>query len=59
MGGNHEWSDKIKSKVNKAKGETKEQIGNAFDNKEMEREGKKKKLKSDWQGTKSQVKDDL
>ncbi|QQK78544.1 CsbD family protein [Salicibibacter cibi] len=42
-------SEKMKSVVSKAKGETKDQIGNAMDNTKMQAEGKKDKMKGDAQ----------
>jgi uncharacterized protein YjbJ (UPF0337 family) len=38
-------SDKIKAGVNKAKGEVKDQIGNATNNRSLQAEGKKDKAK--------------
>jgi uncharacterized protein YjbJ (UPF0337 family) len=42
-------SDKIKSGVSKAKGEVKDQIGNATGNSRLQAEGKKDKLKGEVQ----------
>ena len=42
-------SDKIKSGVSKAKGEVKDQIGNATGNTRLQAEGKKDKLKGEIQ----------
>ncbi|WP_084146791.1 CsbD family protein [Paenibacillus wynnii] len=42
-------SDKIKSGVSKAKGEIKDQIGNATGNSRLQAEGKKDKLKGELQ----------
>ncbi|MEV5026590.1 CsbD family protein [Paenibacillus sp. LPE1-1-1.1] len=42
-------SDKIKSGVSKAKGEVKDQIGNATGNSRLQAEGKKDKLKGEIQ----------
>ncbi|WP_169083950.1 CsbD family protein [Paenibacillus sp. PL91] len=42
-------SDKIKSGVSKAKGEIKDQIGNATGNSRLQAEGKKDKLKGEVQ----------
>jgi uncharacterized protein YjbJ (UPF0337 family) len=49
MGDTHGLGDKIKGGVNKAKGEVKDQIGNATDNKSLQVEGKKDKLKGEVQ----------
>lgn len=43
------FSDKVKSAVSKGKGEMKDQIGNATDDKRMQREGKMDKTKGDFQ----------
>lgn len=43
--GNNGFSDKIKGAVNKAKGEVKDQFGNAMDNASLQAEGKYDKLK--------------
>jgi uncharacterized protein YjbJ (UPF0337 family) len=59
MAKNDGMSDKVKSKVNKVKGEVKEQYGNATDNKQKESEGKKDKMKSDYQKTKGDFKEKL
>lgn len=42
-------SDKVKSAVSKGKGELKDQIGNATDDKQKQREGKTDKAKGDFQ----------
>lgn len=42
-------SDKIKSAVSKTKGEVKDQVGNATENKRMQNEGKKDKTKGNFQ----------
>ncbi len=42
-------SDKVKSTVNKVKGEAKDQIGNATDNSKMQADGKQDKLKGNLQ----------
>ncbi|NIK78851.1 uncharacterized protein YjbJ (UPF0337 family) [Paenibacillus castaneae] len=42
-------SDKIKGGISKAKGEIKDQIGNATDNPRLQAEGKKDKLKGEVQ----------
>lgn len=43
--GNSGFSDKVKGAVNKAKGEVKDQFGNAMDNASLQAEGKYDKLK--------------
>ncbi|WP_033543450.1 CsbD family protein [Planococcus sp. CAU13] len=43
------FSDKVKSAVSKGKGELKDQVGNATDNKQMQREGKTDKTKGNIQ----------
>lgn len=43
--GSNGFSDKIKGAVNKAKGEIKDQLGNATDNASLQAEGKLDKLK--------------
>ncbi|APB73767.1 CsbD family protein [Paenibacillus polymyxa] len=50
-------SDKIKGNVNKAKGEIKDQIGNATDNKSLQAEGKLDKAKGHIQETAGKLKD--
>lgn len=50
-------SDKIKGTVNKAKGEIKDQIGNATDNAKLQAEGKADKLKGEAQEKIGEVKD--
>ncbi|ASA24636.1 CsbD family protein [Paenibacillus donghaensis] len=50
-------SDKIKGGVNKAKGEVKDQIGNATNNKSLQAEGKKDKLKGEVQQKIGELKD--
>ncbi|WP_082676292.1 CsbD family protein [Shouchella shacheensis] len=42
-------SDKFKGAVNKAKGEIKDQVGNATNNKKMQAGGKKDKFKGSMQ----------
>lgn len=42
-------SDKMKSGVSKAKGEVKDQVGNATGNSRLQAEGKKDKLKGEIQ----------
>jgi uncharacterized protein YjbJ (UPF0337 family) len=49
MGDHNGLSDKIKGGVSKAKGEVKDQIGNATDNPRLQAEGKKDKLKGEVQ----------
>ncbi|MCL6604402.1 MAG: CsbD family protein [Paenibacillus sp.] len=49
MNDNNGLSDKIKSGVSKAKGEIKDQIGNATGNTRLQAEGKKDKLKGEVQ----------
>ncbi len=51
-------SDKVKGKVNQAKGEVKDQVGNATDNPNLQREGKKDKLKGNIQEGVGKAKDD-
>jgi uncharacterized protein YjbJ (UPF0337 family) len=46
---NNGLSDKIKGGVSKAKGEVKDQIGNATDNKSLQAEGKMDKAKGEVQ----------
>ncbi|MCM3491026.1 CsbD family protein [Alkalihalophilus marmarensis] len=50
-------SDKVKGGVNKAKGEVKDQVGNATNNSKMQREGKKEKTKGNVQKEIGKVKD--
>jgi len=50
-------SDKIKSGVSKAKGEVKDQIGNATGNTRLQAEGKKDKLKGEIQEKIGELKD--
>lgn len=46
MNNNHDGlSDKIKGGISKAKGELKDQVGNATDNPSMQAEGKMDKMK--------------
>lgn len=42
---NQELGDKVKGAVNKAKGEVKDQVGNATNNKNLQASGKKDKAK--------------
>lgn len=51
-------SDKIKGGVNKAKGETKDQVGNATDNSRLQAEGKFDKGKGEVQHTIGEAKED-
>lgn len=46
---NNGFSDKIKGAVNKAKGETKDQVGNATNNTKLQVEGKADKAKGNAQ----------
>lgn len=50
-------SDKIKAAVNKAKGEAKDQIGNATDNTKLQAEGKIDKLKGKVQEKIGEIKE--
>ncbi|WP_071459618.1 CsbD family protein [Bacillus massilinigeriensis] len=50
-------SDKIKSAVNKVKGETKDQAGNATNDPGLQAEGKLDKLKGEAQDKISRLKD--
>ncbi|MED3729196.1 CsbD family protein [Priestia endophytica] len=49
MSKNNGLSEKVKSAMNKVKGETKDQVGNATNDRHMQNEGKKDKLKGDVQ----------
>ncbi|WJH35651.1 CsbD family protein [Paenibacillus aurantius] len=49
--------DKIKGGVSKAKGEIKDQVGNATNDKSMQAEGKKDKLKGEVQEGIGKLKD--
>ncbi|MFU2018454.1 CsbD family protein [Peribacillus butanolivorans] len=49
-------SDKVKSAVNKVKGETKDQVGNAKNDPHLQAEGKVDKLKGDLQDAVSKLK---
>ncbi|MBT2647651.1 CsbD family protein [Bacillus sp. ISL-34] len=51
-------SDKIKSTVNKVKGETKDQVGNAKNDPHLQAEGKVDKLKGNLQDGVSKLKND-
>ncbi|KAB2495482.1 CsbD family protein [Priestia endophytica] len=57
MSKNNGLSEKVKSAVNKVKGETKDQVGNATNDRRMQNEGKKDKLKGDVQKEIGKVKD--
>ncbi|MCP3760983.1 CsbD family protein [Domibacillus sp. A3M-37] len=46
---NNGLSDKLKGAVNKAKGEVKDQVGNATNNARMQADGKKDKVKGEVQ----------
>lgn len=52
-----EFSDKLKAGVNKAKGEVKDQIGNATDNAKLQAEGKLDKAKGEAQEKVADLKD--
>ncbi|WP_083465356.1 MULTISPECIES: CsbD family protein [Bacillaceae] len=54
---NNSASDKFKSGVSKAKGEIKDQVGNATDDKDMQRDGKKDKVKGEFQENVGKAKD--
>lgn len=45
MADKKDFSDKVKSTVNKAKGEVKDQVGNAKNDPDMQADGKKDKTK--------------
>jgi uncharacterized protein YjbJ (UPF0337 family) len=51
------WSDKFKNKKDEAKGEAKEHLGKATDDKDMEREGKVDQTKSNLKQAGEKVKD--
>ena len=51
------FSDKVKGTVNKAKGEAKDQVGNATDNTKLQAEGKLDKVKGEVQEKIGEVKD--
>ena len=51
------FSDKLKGGVNKAKGEVKDQVGNATDNKSLQAEGKFDKAKGAVQDKIGEAKD--
>jgi uncharacterized protein YjbJ (UPF0337 family) len=57
MSKNNGLSEKVKSAVNKVKGETKDQVGNATNDRRMQNEGEKDKLKGDVQKEMGKVKD--
>ena len=52
-----EFSDKLKAGVNKAKGEVKDQVGNATDNAKLQAEGKLDKDKGEAQEKVADLKD--
>jgi uncharacterized protein YjbJ (UPF0337 family) len=52
-------SDKVKGNVSKAKGEVKDQIGNATDNRSLQAEGKIDKAKGEAQKKIGELKDKL
>lgn len=52
-----EFSDKLKAGVNKAKGEVKDQVGNATDNAKLQAEGKLDKAKGEAQEKVADFKD--
>lgn len=54
---NNGLGDKLKGAVNKAKGEAKDQIGNATDNAKLQADGKKDKLKGEVQDRLGKAKD--
>jgi uncharacterized protein YjbJ (UPF0337 family) len=54
---NNGVSDKVKGGVNKAKGEVKDQVGNATNNRKLQGEGKKDKVKGNVQEEIGKVKD--
>lgn len=53
------FSDKVKSAVSKGKGEIKDQVGNATNDKEKQQEGKKDKTKGNFQDTAGDIKNSL
>lgn len=57
MSKDHGMSEKVKGKVNQAKGEVKDQVGNAANNPELQREGKKDKLKGNLQESAGKAKE--
>ncbi|MGM9926137.1 MAG: CsbD family protein [Bacillus sp. (in: firmicutes)] len=52
-------SDKIKGAINKAKGELKDQVGNAKNDQHMQAEGKYEKVKGETQKRIGKMKDAL
>ncbi|AMQ08228.1 MULTISPECIES: CsbD family protein [Sporosarcina] len=54
---NGSFSDKVKGTVNKVKGETKDQIGNATNDPSLQAEGKFDKLKGEAQKKIGELKD--
>jgi len=57
MSNNSGLSDKVKGKINQAKGEVKDQIGNATDNRKLQAEGKMDKVKGNIQEKVGEIKD--
>ncbi|WP_422658745.1 CsbD family protein [Paenibacillus sp. EC2-1] len=57
MSNHNGLGDKIKGGVSKAKGEVKDQVGNATNNKSMQAEGKVDKAKGEVQQKVGEVKD--
>lgn len=53
------FSDKVKSAVSKGKGEMKDQVGNATDDRQMQSEGKKDKTKGNVQSAVGDIKNKL
>lgn len=49
--------DKVKGNVSKAKGEVKDQVGNATNNRDLQREGKAEKTKGNAQKAVGETKD--
>ncbi|WP_432353838.1 CsbD family protein [Sporosarcina sp. A2] len=58
MSEDHGFSDKVKGAVNKAKGEAKDQYGNATNDASKQAEGKWDKLKGNVQEKIGEMKDD-
>jgi uncharacterized protein YjbJ (UPF0337 family) len=56
---NNGFSDKLKGTVNKVKGETKDQIGNATNDASLQAEGKFDKLKGEAQKQVGELKEKL
>jgi len=57
MDKDHGFSDKLKAGVSKAKGEVKDQVGNATDNPRLQAEGKIDKAKGEVQEQVGEFKD--